>query len=86
MNWKKYSWLVGILFILYGLLGLVNSKCQALLGGLIGPHYWECNWFIFKFQILPELVSIYGLSLIVSIIIGLVFLIFWYKKWKIRKK
>jgi len=84
MSWKKHSWIVSILFILYGLIGLVSSPCQVLLGGLVGPFYTECTWLIFKFQILNELAGVYGLSLIVSIIIGFVFLVFWYKKWKIK--
>ena len=85
MNWKEYSWLIGIIFILYGLIGVI-SPCQTLLSGVTGPHYWQCQWLIFKFQILSELVNVLGASFIISIIIGLVVLIFWYKKFKNKKE
>jgi hypothetical protein len=85
MNWKEYSWIIGMLFILYGLIGVISPQCQALLSGVAGPHYWQCQWFIFKFQILSEFVNVLGLSFIISIIVGFIFLIFWYKKFKKKK-
>jgi hypothetical protein len=85
MNWKNYSWVIGILLILYGLIGFLSLPCQALLGGVTGPHYWQCQWLVFKFQILSDFVNVFGLSFIISIIVGIIVLIFWYKKFKKKK-
>jgi MFS family permease len=82
MSWKKYSLTIGILFILYGLIGFLSPPCQALIGGVTGPHYWQCQWFVFKFKVLPEFVQVFWFSFIISIIIGFVILIFLFREFK----
>jgi len=46
MSWEKYSWIIGVLLILFSIGFFFGSGCQTLIGPM-GPSQYKCAWFGF---------------------------------------